>query len=146
MKRYAVLVTLLSGCLFAGVSAEGDGEGMFKYRTQVMYASIGHLEALRAYVDGELPLRRHVPEHVDALLALNALYPMLFPPGSQHPESRALPAVWSDPRGLRLAIEYNRRAILALKQVDPGDRQALKRAVNQVRMSCGDCHYYYRRR
>jgi cytochrome c556 len=146
MKRSVLPGLLLTVLLSSGAFSDVDGEAMFKYRSKVMYASIGHLEALQAYVKGELPLQSRVPGHVDALLELNAMYQHLFPAESGHPDSKALPMIWSDPQGVRQAIEHNRRAIVALGQVDPGDLASMKRAVNQVRMSCGDCHYYFRAR
>jgi len=41
-------------------------------------------------------------------------------------------------------IQYNRKRIMALKNVDPANMKTMKRAVNDVRMSCGDCHYFFK--
>ena len=146
MKRFTLPGLILSVLLPSASIAEGSDEAMYFYRSHMMEASASHLKALQGYVKGELAIKDHVPFHVDALLTLNGMYQDLFPAGEQHPESEALPAVWSDPRGFRQANEYNRQRIMALKQVDPADIKAMKRAVNEVRMSCGDCHSYYRER
>ncbi|MET0085212.1 MAG: cytochrome c [Sedimenticola sp.] len=146
MKRFGILGLIF--CVFPLSTALADSEGdeIYLYRSNVMEMSSGHLKALKGYVDGKLAIKNHVPGHVDSLLALNGMYQDLFPAGPQHPESEALNSIWSDPRGFQYAIENNRRKIEALQQVDPGDVDALKRAVNAVRMSCGDCHSYFRER
>lgn len=144
MNRFAFLSLILSALLPATAISDDIDDELYLYRSNVMEIASSHLKALKAYVDGKLEIKNHVPAHVDALLDLNAMYQDLFPPGQQHPESEALPAIWADPRGFQSAIGYNRKRIMALKQVDPGDLKSMKRAVNEVRMSCGDCHYYFR--
>lgn len=146
MKRFGIPGLILCVLLPTTTMADGSDEEMYRYRSDVMAASSNHLKALKRYVEGELAIKNHVPAHVDALLDLNGMYQDLFPAGKQHPESEAMPAIWSDPRGFQRALEYNRQRIMVLKQVDPGDMKTLKRAVNEVRMSCGDCHSYYRER
>lgn len=144
MKRLVIFGLILHILLPSTAMAEGDEEDVYRYRTNVMKISSNHLKALKAYVNGSLPIKNHIPAHVDALLSLNAIYQDLFPAGKQDPESEALPLIWSDPRGFQQAIAHNRKRLMALKEVDPGDMVAMKRAVNEVRMSCGDCHYYFR--
>ena len=146
MQAFAIPGFTLCVLLSPAVLADGNADHVYLYRSNVMEISAGHLKALKGYVDGELAIKDHVPAHVDALLALNGMYQDLFPAGEQHPESEALGAIWSDPRGFKHAIQHNHRKIMALKQVDPGDMKTMKRAVNEVRMSCGDCHSYFRER
>jgi len=146
MKRSEKLGVLLAVFLPSSILADDSVEHNYLYRSNVMEISAKHLKALQGYVKGELAIKKHIPAHVDGLLAMNAMNQDLFPAGEQHPESEALPAIWSDPRGFRQANEYNRQRIMALKEIDPSDMGAMKRAVNQVRMSCGDCHSYYRER
>ena len=148
MQSIRIFGLILSITLPSAVMADdGSDEAMYQYRSDVMEASSNQLKALKRYVEGNLSIENHVPSHVDALLNLNGMYHDLFPAGNkQHPESEALPAIWSDPKGFEYAIQYNRKRIMALEQVDTGDITAMKRAVNEVRMSCGDCHSYYRER
>lgn len=144
MKRYLIAGLMVSLLLPFITTAEDNVDAIYLYRSNVMEISGKHLKALRSYVKGDLAIETHVPNHVDALLNLNAMYQDLFPAGEQHPESEALPAIWSDPRGFEYAIQNNRRKIMDLKEVDPADMTAMKRAVNEVRMSCGDCHTYFK--
>lgn len=146
MKRFGLLCFAFSLLPPSTVLADHNVEEVYRYRSEVMEASSNHLEALKHYVEGNLAVTSHVPAHVDALVALSGMYQDLFPAGEQHPESDAKVAIWNDPQGFQQALEYNRQRIMALKQVDPADRTALKRAVNEVRMSCGDCHYYFKER
>lgn len=144
MKRYLIPGLMVSVLLPFIAMAEENVDAVYLYRSNVMEISAKHLKALRSYVKGDLAIESHVPSHVDALLNLNGMYQDLFPLGEQHPESEALPAIWSDPRGFQYAIQNNRRKIMALKEVDPADMKSMKRAVNEVRMSCGDCHTYFK--
>jgi cytochrome c556 len=59
----------------------------------------------------------------------NAL-PGMFPAGTQLPESRALPAVWSDRAGF---------------EAQAGDKTAFGNAYKEVGGTCGSCHATYRR-
>lgn len=146
MKRVVILGLILSISPLPIAMADDDVEAIYFYRSNVMEISSMHLKALQGYVKGNLAIKNHVQVHVDALLALSGMYKDLFPAGKQHSESEALAAIWSDSRGFQQALEYNRQRIIALKQIDPGDIDTLKRAVNEVRMSCGDCHSYFRER
>ncbi len=147
MKRPGIFGLIISILLPSTVMADDNGDQIYLYRSNVMEISSMHLKALQGYVKGELPIKSHIPAHVDALLNLNAMYQDLFPAGGeQHPESEALPIIWNDPKGFQSAIENNRRKIMALKQIDPSDIDTLKRGVNNVRMNCGDCHSYFRER
>lgn len=146
MKSIGISALMLSLSLPAASWAEDNVNEVYRYRSDVMESSASHLRALKEYAAGRLPIQSHVATHIDALLGLNALYPEIFPVGEQHPESEALPVIWNDSRGFLQANQHNRRKILALKKVDIDDLQSFKRAVNEVRMSCGDCHSYYRDR
>ena len=146
MKYFGILGLILCVFLPVTVIANDNEKELYRYRSKVMDAAQSHLRALQAYVKGNLAFKNHVSSHVDALLELNGMYQDLFQPGNIHPDSAALPLIWSDPRGFQQAIQNNRQKIMALKQVDPADMKTLKRAVNEVRMSCGDCHYYFRER
>lgn len=145
--KYLIILGFAFSILLPSVGLTDDNEdenAIYSYRMDVMENSSKHLKALRRYVKGALPIEGHVQAHVDALLALNSMYQDLFPAGQQHPESLAKPMIWSDPRGFQQAIQYNRQRIMAIKQIDASDIDKLKRAVNEVRMSCGDCHYYFK--
>lgn len=146
MKNFGIIGLILSVLLSTSAMADSNQEEVYFYRTNIMENSFSHLEALKVYVNGKLEFKSHVANHVDALLDLNGMYQDIFPMGEQYPESEALPAIWSDPQGFKYAIKNNRQKIMALKQIDPADLKALKRAVNEVRMSCGDCHSYFRKR
>ncbi len=144
MKTLGLAGVVLSLLWSSNAFAEESEDAVYLYRSNMMEIAQKHLKALQKYVKGELPIKKHVPVHVDALLAINSLYQDLFPVGKQHPESEALPTIWSDAKGFEQAILYNRKRIMALKQVDPADMKTMKRVVNNVRMSCGDCHYYFK--
>ena len=144
MKKFGIYGLALSLLWSSNLMAEDNEEAVYLYRSNIMEMAQTHLKALQKYVKGELSIEKHVPKHVDALLDLNSMYKDLFPAGKQHPESEALPAIWSDPKGFQQGIQYNRKRIMALREVDPADMKNMKRAVNEVRMSCGDCHYFYK--
>lgn len=147
MKLFPVLAVITGLLLPTTALPESNVETVFFYRSNVMEASSAHLKALRRYVEGGFSLKTHVKGHADALLALNAMYKDLFPKGQkQHPDSEAKRVIWRDTLGFKAAIRNNKRKIMALQAVDPADRPKLKKAVNEVRMSCNDCHYYFRKK
>jgi cytochrome c556 len=75
-------------------------------------------------------------------------YPGLFPPGSDHGDNtKALPAIWSDPAGFRDAADHfvaeaNKLATLA----KANDAAAIPAQVKAVGQACLACHKKFKAR
>lgn len=71
----------------------------------------------------------------------------VFPDGSQHPDSEALPDVWSDRAVFEKAAEGARAsAAHLLDAVEAGDPKAIEVAFNDLYRGCKGCHDSYRKR
>jgi cytochrome c556 len=99
---------------------------------------------IKAGVKNGTPVKEliHEPEGI-ALWA--AAIPGLFPPGSAHKESRALPAIWAnktdfDRKAADLAAAADRLAALAKAE----DSAAFAAQAPAVEAACAACHKLYR--
>ena len=74
-----------------------------------------------------------------------AAVPGLFPAGSAHPESRALPTIWADKADFdRKAADMGEAARAVTAAGKAGDLAAYAAATDRLRQSCGACHKPYR--
>jgi cytochrome c556 len=72
--------------------------------------------------------------------------PSLFPAGTNLPNSKALPAVWSDRAGFEArAAAYAEAARLMAEAAQSGDRAAFLARWTETRAACSACHDTYRR-
>jgi cytochrome c556 len=71
--------------------------------------------------------------------------PGMFPPGTNLPESRALPAVWTDRAGFEAqATAFQAETRRLLDAAGTGDRAAFASAYTAVGTACASCHTGYR--
>lgn len=73
--------------------------------------------------------------------------PGLFPAGSNHETSNALPTVWSDWEGFSATAKlYDERAKKLSEIAKSGDKEAFKAQWKVVRQTCESCHTKYRKK
>jgi cytochrome c556 len=71
--------------------------------------------------------------------------PGMFPAGTQLPESRALPAVWTDRAGFEAqAASFQAATAQLLAAAQAGDKAAFGAAYKAVGGGCASCHSAYR--
>jgi cytochrome c556 len=71
--------------------------------------------------------------------------PSLFPAGTNLPNSKALPTVWSDRAGFEArAAAYAAAATAMAEAAQSGDRAVFLTRWAAVRQTCSDCHDTYR--
>jgi cytochrome c556 len=71
--------------------------------------------------------------------------PGMFPPGTNLPESRALPTVWSDRAGFEArAAAFQAETARLLNAAGTGDKAAFATAYAAVGTTCASCHATYR--
>jgi cytochrome c556 len=75
-------------------------------------------------------------------------FPTQFPKGSEEGHNtKALPAIWSDPAGFRKAADDLADATTKLAELaNAGDAEAVAAQVKVVGEACGACHRTYRAR
>lgn len=83
-----------------------------------------------------------------AMAAWMRQFPSQFPPGSDSGhETRALPAIWSDPAGFRKAANSLVEAASKLAEfAKAGDAEGVKTQVKAINDACNACHRSYRAR
>ncbi|HEX9953882.1 MAG TPA: cytochrome c [Allosphingosinicella sp.] len=71
--------------------------------------------------------------------------PGMFPPGTNLPESRALPSVWQDRPGFEAqAANFQAESARLLNAAGTGDKAAFAAAYKAVGATCASCHTAYR--
>ena len=100
---------------------------------------------IKAVVDASGPAASIV-EPVKKIVALEADFEKLFPPGSDQGDTKALPAVWSDRSGFEtashnLTTQATKLAAAAAAGKSPDE---IKAAFGDLGKACGGCHNSYR--
>lgn len=81
-----------------------------------------------------------------ALAAWGKAIPAMFPPGSDTPQSNALPVVWSDRAGFEAAAATMSAAAAKLADLaKAGDTAGFATQFAELGKSCGGCHQKYRK-
>ena len=133
MKRAAVL--LLAGFLLA---AHGGATGIVKQRMDAMVDIGRAMRTIRGAVDRPKP--DAVREAAARIAAHAKRIPALFPDGSFHPPSEALPAIAADRAAFDALAE---KLALAAEDLASG-ATAPRGAARELAGLCGQCHKRFR--
>ena len=126
-------------------TADPEVEAVVDHRKGVMRAVGGHMASLAAILLDGAPYEESLSLHGVALAGLLGDIPGLFPEGTDHEESGADPAVWSnwDTFVSRSQTSAD-RAEAFRSAVEGGNRQAMVQAFAAMGASCGACHEDFR--
>ncbi len=73
------------------------------------------------------------------------VFPTLFPAGSDKGDTKAAPAIWSDPAGFqKAAVALSNAGATLAAAAKAGDATAVAAAFKGVGEACGACHKDYR--
>lgn len=124
--------------------AHADGPDLIAVRKAGQDLINGNFAYIRSVVaaKGEVkPLE--VPAQAIAKWA--PVFPSLFPPGTDKGETRALPAIWSDPAGFQKAADALKAAALKLADAaKAGDADAVTADTKELGDTCAACHKSFR--
>lgn len=71
--------------------------------------------------------------------------PNMFPPGSDQGDTKALPAIWSEPKRFKAVYDAALAAMSSLvAAAAQSDRGTFGAAVGRMAAACGDCHMAFR--
>lgn len=148
-KRLILAVVTLGvlGGSIAGAQEE-KATGVVAVRQAAMKANGDHMTAIKAILTEYPELLAQVEYHADAIKESAEYTPAMFPPGSDHSPTSALPPVWSDATGFKAASE--KAEGLAEKLADAaesGDAKATLAAFATLgKDGCGGCHSTFRKK
>ena len=146
MKQRMLLVAALVAIPIAAVAQTGLTPEQIVAGRQSAYAlSAGNFVQLKAQADAGADV--HTLAFPSRVLARWArTLPSLFPEGTNLPNSKALPTVWSDRAGFEVrAAAYAAAAGAMAEAAQSGDRAVFLTRWAAVRQTCSDCHDTYRR-
>jgi cytochrome c556 len=140
----ALGMVAVAGTALAQVGPMGD---VIAQRRAGLKRMGGHMDAMKAVVDSSGDVRP-LAERVDDMIAWFKGMPALFPPGSDHGDTKAQPAIWSDRGGFETANANTLRQLDALKAAaTSGDTAGFATAFKATGPQfCGSCHRQYRAR
>lgn len=144
--RAGFWITTCAGCAVAGaVLAHGGATGIVKERMELMKSMGAQMKTMGQMAQGQTPYRAatfaQAAEEISAQSGDELV--ALFPQGSLHPPTEAVPAIWTDlPRFSQLAdrMQAQARALAAMARDSQGVPKAEFRALAQ---SCAACHEDY---
>ncbi len=143
MRKFALVVLALA---LTG-AAHAAGPDPIETRQAGQDLMLGNFTGIRAVVAAKGDVKT-LEKPADALARWIRQFPLQFPPGSDtgH-DTKALPAVWSDPAGFHKAADDLADAADKLARLaKAGDADGVASQVKVVGDACGACHRTYRAR
>ena len=110
-----------------------------------MSALRNHSGALSELIRDRVSYEGHWTLHASAIRDIATMAADVFPEGTDTPDDRALPEVWSDREGFEAAAAAYRDAAKNLAETAAtGDREASNAAFMAMAGTCHACHEKYR--
>jgi cytochrome c556 len=139
----------LSGIfLFGEVSAHGGATGVIKERMELMKSLGDRMKEMGAMVKGKAPF--DAAAMADSARKIQQTAPEiahLFPEGSLHKLSKALPAVWKEREKFNELTERLIQEAGNLNDVAmTGDRRSMMIQFTKVGKTCSSCHTDFRKK
>jgi cytochrome c556 len=137
---------ILAGVAIAAMGTAGAAfaQDVIAQRREGMRAEGRQMEAIKAVLDARGDTRP-IAERAETIAGFYRNLQALYPAGSGTGETRALPAIWSNPAGFEAARVNIVGALATLRTAAAsGDLAATTAAYNQVGAGCVACHRAHR--
>jgi cytochrome c556 len=146
MKRMLLLAAALVAIPIAAVAQAGlTPEQIVAARQSAYILSGADFAQMKAQADAGVDVHT-LTFPARALARWARTLPSLFPAGTNLPNSKAFPAVWSDRPGFEArAAAYATAAAALADAAQAGDRPTFLTRLAAVRQTCSDCHDTYHR-
>ena len=143
MRGKLVLLAMI-GIMTAGF-ARADGLNVIEVRQAGQDLLSADFSGIRAVVAAKGDVKTLAPA-ASAMARWMKSFPSMFPAGSeQGNNTRALPAVWSDPAGFqKIANQLVEAADKMAADAKAGDTDGVTAQIKAVGEACGACHRTYR--
>jgi len=141
--------TLLALSLATAARSADDAPSLVKYRQSCMKSIGAHMSAMSLVVKKKVTRRTDLASHAEAIHALSANLPGLFPNGTDPSKvtTAALPAIWSEPAKFVAAAKTLERESARLAELArKGDAVAFDAQFARVGDACSACHKTFRER
>ena len=124
--------------------------GVVQERRDEMVAMQGERGLLRHLLrrwisSGQRTHKDRALAYTDAIIAYSKVLPDNFAGPSSGTESRALPAVWQDPRGFEIRAHRLQQAAEGMRAEIVSNGPALTARYLALHQACADCHDHFRR-
>ncbi|MCW8891020.1 MAG: cytochrome c [Sedimenticola sp.] len=126
--------------------AHGKATGIVKQRMELMKKIEKQMRSISIMEKGKLPYdATRISQHAEMIRRSSSKIPALFPEGSLHKPTEALPVIWEqwdqflDETNL---LEQEAAELQAL--ATEGDKQAVLEQFNKLEKSCSRCHEIFR--
>lgn len=140
----AILGVLATGAMVGGATIAFAQADIVKQRQENRKQTGPLMREIKATIDSKGDAKK-VVENAAKLKTLEEAFEKMFPKGSDTGDSKALPAVWSDPAGFAAASKAANEAYDKLAVAGgSGDYAAMATAFGDVGKACGGCHTKYR--
>ena len=142
---WRMVVTALALVALAG-TAMAQGDAIAERRAGLKRMG-GHMDAIKPVAEARGDVKALEPR-IDDMIAWFRTMPTRFPPGSEHGDTKALPAVWSDRAGFEAANTRLLGQLDVLKAASAsGDAAGFATAFQATGSQyCGGCHRNFRAR
>lgn len=140
-------LTLLAGdAPWRMAGAHSSATGVVKERMDLMSGMGEAMKAMAAMFKKQAPYDPEaLARHAAAISHQTEAMAALFPEGSHHQPSKALPSIWSDwPAFTELATELGNASARLAEMAPEADARQARRQFARVARVCSNCHERYR--
>jgi cytochrome c556 len=139
----AILLCVLG--MMSSQWAMADAAADIAYRKGVMSVVGGHMKSMGTILKG----RVHASDlafHANAMAAVAAIAPSVFPAGSGEGKTNAMPAIWEEPEVFKQAMDdFVIAANGMASAVATNDMKQVGPAIKQLGGTCKGCHDDYKK-
>lgn len=137
----------LIGAVFAvgAVTAAFAADDVIAARQDLMKKNGAAAKIAVSMLKGETPYDAAAAASAATTIADDMMvFPTLFPAGSETGDTKAGPAIWTDPDGFKAAADAAVTAAKAAAEAAAAGPEAFGAAFQAVGAACGACHQKYR--
>ncbi len=138
-------IALTAVILLAGIGgARAQAPDPIAVRQAAMDMNAGSFLLARTIVANKLDVKP-IENPARGMAKWGELIPSMFPKGTDKGDTKALPAIWTDPAGFKKAADEFAAASTKLADAaKAGDADAVAVATKAVGDACGGCHKSFR--
>jgi cytochrome c556 len=125
--------------------AMADADADIAYRKGVMSVVGGHMKSMGTILKGRVH-SSDLAYHADAMKAVAAIAPTVFPEGSGEGKTNAMLSIWEEPAAFKQSMDdYVAAANGMAAAVASNDMKLVGPAIKQLGGTCKGCHDDYKK-
>jgi cytochrome c556 len=148
VRQFLIIVIVALGLANPlSLSAHGKATGIVKERMDMMKVMDKQMRSMTAMMKGKVTFNADkISEHAESIRLASPQLPALFPVGSLHKPTEALPVIWEQWAQFSALTEKMEKEAAALQALtDRGDQEQMSLQFAKLEKTCNVCHTDFRK-